>query len=254
MNCQRFEEIVSELAREQMMEAEIYAQAFTHSDECIACLNRLREEEALTRGLHALANETKSAVAPVELELRLRQAFRTPRPLRPVASMRSHRRYWLSAAAAVLLIVCSVVAIRWRSKTLVPQVAIGTSKDYPLRPRTNESPAAKTLATERSGRNQVDHKHAERSRVARALRTQPDTPGMVPVNNTQREIATEFMPLGYLNSASLQDGGQIVRVELPRSTLASFGLPVNMDRYNEKVKADVVLGVDGLAHAIRFVQ
>jgi hypothetical protein len=31
-------------------------------------------------------------------------------------------------------------------------------------------------------------------------------------------------------------------------------LPVNMDRYNEKVKADVLFGVDGLAHAIRFVQ
>ena len=57
-----------------------------------------------------------------------------------------------------------------------------------------------------------------------------------------------------MNAASLQDGGQIVRVELPRSALVNFGLPVNMDRYNEKVKADVIFGVDGLAHAIRFVQ
>ena len=57
-----------------------------------------------------------------------------------------------------------------------------------------------------------------------------------------------------MNAANLQDGGQIVRVELPRSALANFGLPVNMDRYNEKVKADVLFGVDGLAHAIRFVQ
>ena len=52
----------------------------------------------------------------------------------------------------------------------------------------------------------------------------------------------------------LWDGGQIVRVELPRSALANFGLPVNMDRSNEKVKADVLFGVDGLAHAIRFIQ
>ena len=68
------------------------------------------------------------------------------------------------------------------------------------------------------------------------------------------EIATEFMPVGYMNAANLQDGGQIVRVELPRSAMASFGFPINMDRYNEKVKADVLLGVDGLARAIRFVQ
>ena len=55
-------------------------------------------------------------------------------------------------------------------------------------------------------------------------------------------------------SLGIQDGGQIVRVQLPRSALVNFGLPVNMDRYSEKVKADVLIGVDGLAHAIRFVQ
>ena len=68
------------------------------------------------------------------------------------------------------------------------------------------------------------------------------------------EIATDFIPLSYMAAVNLQDGGQIMRVELPRSALAKFGLPVNMDRYNEKVKADVLLGVDGMAHAIRFVQ
>jgi hypothetical protein len=73
-------------------------------------------------------------------------------------------------------------------------------------------------------------------------------------NHATNEVATEFMPVGYLSVDALQDGGQIVRVELPRSALVKFGLPVNMDRYNERVKADVLLGLDGLAHAIRFVQ
>jgi len=73
-------------------------------------------------------------------------------------------------------------------------------------------------------------------------------------NHASNEVATDFLPLGYLNAASLQDGGQIVRVEVPRTTMASFGFPVNMDRYNERVKADVLLGVDGVPHAIRFVQ
>ena len=53
--------------------------------------------------------------------------------------------------------------------------------------------------------------------------------------------------------ANLDAGGQIVRVELPRTTMANFGLPVNMERSDERIKADVLLGVDGLAHAIRFV-
>ena len=33
-----------------------------------------------------------------------------------------------------------------------------------------------------------------------------------------------------------------------------FGLPMNMDRANERIKADVVVGNDGLARAIRFVR
>jgi len=62
------------------------------------------------------------------------------------------------------------------------------------------------------------------------------------------------MPLGYLNPSVLQDGGQIVRVEVPRATLANFGIPVNMDRYNERVRADILVAVDGTPRAIRFVQ
>jgi hypothetical protein len=36
--------------------------------------------------------------------------------------------------------------------------------------------------------------------------------------------------------------------------MVNLGLPVNMDRYGERVKADVLMGSDGLARAIRFVQ
>ena len=80
------------------------------------------------------------------------------------------------------------------------------------------------------------------------------TPETQMANHASNEIATDFMPLGDANALVLQEGGQIIRVKLPRSTLVRFGFPVNMDRYNENVKADVIVGVDGLARAIRFVQ
>jgi hypothetical protein len=73
-------------------------------------------------------------------------------------------------------------------------------------------------------------------------------------NETQGEIATQFMPLGYAGPINLQDGGQLVRVQMSRSAMLSLGLPVNMDRYSESVKADILLGADGFARAIRFVQ
>ena len=46
----------------------------------------------------------------------------------------------------------------------------------------------------------------------------------------------------------------MVRVRLPRSALAAFGLPMNEQRAEETIQADVVLGEDGLARAVRFVK
>jgi hypothetical protein len=50
------------------------------------------------------------------------------------------------------------------------------------------------------------------------------------------------------------EGGRVVRVELPRSALASFGLPMNMTEANGSVKADVLMDDFGTARAIRFVR
>ena len=45
-----------------------------------------------------------------------------------------------------------------------------------------------------------------------------------------------------------------LEAELPRAALLSFGLPMNMERADERIKADVIVGNDGLARAIRFVR
>jgi hypothetical protein len=155
-----------------------------------------------------------------------------------------------------------VIAIRSRMQNpvvQVPQVAVRFPES-----KEESAPGNTPVAVDRSGRStEPNGKYGRRGkpgRSARAFVAQTSSnenqtkPSEVVASNVRPEIATEFMPLGYLNAASLQDGGQIVRVEVPRSTMASFGLPVNMDRYNERVKADVLLGVDGVAHAIRFVQ
>jgi hypothetical protein len=70
------------------------------------------------------------------------------------------------------------------------------------------------------------------------------------------ETVTEFIPLVAGAPASTPlEGGQLVRVQLPRAALASLGLPLNAERgHEERVSADVLLGNDGLARAIRFVR
>jgi hypothetical protein len=196
------------------------------------------DEEELTSSLQSLAREMASLNAPPEVEQKLRAAFRA----RAAVARRSYVNYWVAGIAAVLLIAISVIAINWDSD---PRQQLNA--DVPKAPQIKEEkeePRAEALPKEPEV---VLAEKPRRRPVRRAQRSEV-------ANHVTREIATDFMPLGYLNPASLQDGGQIVRVELPRSALVNFGLPVNMDRYHEKVKADVLLGVDGLAHAIRFVQ
>lgn len=250
MNCQRFEQVVSDLARSQMMEADVRMEALAHGEECERCLARLRDEETLTRGLQLLAEEMESLVAPDEIELKLREAFRSRRvvPINKTSASRS--RYWLVAVAAVLLVAMSVVAVWWRSDA--PQETIAdTTLPKPNEVRIEQDePAPKPV--EQLAENQTPKRQApKRVRRNAVTRRAPETPM---ANHVTNEIATDFVPLGDMNAASLQDGGQIVRVTLRRSALVRFGIPVNMDRYNENVKADVLIGVDGLARAIRFVQ
>jgi len=69
------------------------------------------------------------------------------------------------------------------------------------------------------------------------------------------EVATDFLPLLYSNVPT--SASRIVRVEVPRNALASFGL-ASFDHEprqpSETVTADLIVGDDGLARAVRFVR
>jgi hypothetical protein len=196
------------------------------------------DEETLNRSLELLAEETASLNAPPEIEQRLREAFRARAVVVPFPKRRVS--YWVAAGvAAAILIAISVIVLRTRTE---PSNQIRAEQIE--QPQIKEEPSPAIIETPKK------QEVAQRPR-RRSVRRVPNSEV---ANHVNREIATDFMPLGYLNPATLQDGGQIIRVEVPRSALVNFGLPVNPDRYHEKVKADVLLGVDGLAHAIRFVK
>jgi len=223
---------------------------------------------------------------PASVEQRLRMAYRENLAASRSSAARAasgpairsmdrirHLRYsnhtaswsrWALAAAAVLLIVLGIVGLRLRagrqsqlevgraevaatpSRGVTPDIGAGTAgtpskpnKKFTANPRRTNSPRRTATASARNGKTTQ----------------QPTTETPTPVaNDSTSEVATQFMPIGYASPINLQDGGQLVRVELPRSAMLSMGLPVNMDRYGERVKADVFLGVDGVARAIRFVQ
>lgn len=63
----------------------------------------------------------------------------------------------------------------------------------------------------------------------------------------------DFIPLPNAQQVGENEDVNVVRVEVPRSAMLAVGLPVSMDRVSELVEADVMLGADGLARAVRFV-
>jgi hypothetical protein len=69
-----------------------------------------------------------------------------------------------------------------------------------------------------------------------------------------REVVTEFFPLEY--SVVPVTDGHVLRLQVPRAALASFGVAAfdAPDNTSATVPADVVVGNDGLARAVRFVR
>ena len=79
------------------------------------------------------------------------------------------------------------------------------------------------------------------------------SPPTAPV--VSRELVTEFFPLAYSNVPAR--GGYVVRMQVPREALAFFVGAAALESSNGgsgQMLADVVIGDDGLARAVRFVR
>jgi hypothetical protein len=273
MNCQTFEPAVNDLARGQMMEAALRESALAHAGNCARCAARLADEQALNNGLRAFASSLETLEAPAQLETALRAAFRqrnTTKAPAPVISIASARKQswmaWATAAAAAIATVFAIQAFRLREPNaplhraantvslsssnaiaLAPSAKINSDVAYVPARGVNpiaRQPRATLNATNRST---LAAGYASESRNARSA-------GVAKAAQAEQEVVTDFMPLTYGAALSPNEGGQLVRVELPRSALLSMGLPMNVEKSDERVKADVFLGHDGLARAIRFVR
>ena len=87
-------------------------------------------------------------------------------------------------------------------------------------------------------------------KTTRARKTLPKT---VARRETRKpvEIKTDFIALTYAQAPA---SGQIVRVQVPSAMMVSLGLMDSVKKPSELVDAEVVLGDDGMTHAIRFIR
>lgn len=254
MNCQSFENNVIDIVRRQPMEAGVIEQSLVHAESCQRCALQLEEQRMLGAELRGLSDQMKAIKTPDRIEMELLEALRG-RKFQP-QRVETASRTWagMAAIAAVLLIVFGAVAMRLRTTTTPPP----TGQVNDLRPEATAGNAQQVAVIDTPILAQVDTpKPQPFHRASRIRRRPPAVQAPAPITTqvaSVPEITTQFMPLGDVSVANLQDGAQVIRVEMPRYAMARFGFPVNMERYDENVKADVWMGVDGLARAIRFVQ
>ncbi len=173
---------------------------------------------------------------------------------RLVASIGRHgvsawrRPLWPLAAAAAVLVLLALLVPRWLQ---MPAPESPQTASYPPSPpvRVSPVPAPKSVIQNQTGQKSTNE-------IARASGLKPDRtmrPRSVRGHSLKTESATEFIPLMYWPEASALESSRVVRIKVPRATLVSFGLPMNAARAGELVNAEVVLGDDGLARAIRFI-
>lgn len=275
MNCRNFEMIITEMARRQMLEAREKEEVLAHLEDCKHCATRYTDEQALTAGLRVIASGAELTEAPAHIEEALLTAFRQPTTMpsaQPGSIVREERPRWSPwslAAAATILVVFAFGLLQLLADEMRETARQQVSDVQPAPPsspaggaaaRQSDIPALPLPASENPRPGSVTNgKLSAAVERRRGLMREAGMKRQLPGNSgpsakTNEEIATDFLPLTYGNNLSQFDDGQVVRVEVPRSVLQSFGLPINAERAGERVKADVLLGNDGVARAIRFVR
>ena len=246
MNCRDFEADLVDRARGAEISPTAAERLGEHLEQCAACASRAAIEQRLTESLHALKAAAPALSRQDAMEAHLLRAFAehqeasqrrapVPRPLfgNPAA------RAWLAAAAVLLLAVALWQGTgRWRpagpaeSARTEPAPALNLDKPTAAAPAI-DGPRASVSAAPPA----IDE---PRTRVS-------DAP---PAGD---EGVLRFVALPTAIGLPRLESGRIVRVELPTAVLPAYGLDVVPGPAAAMVEADVLVGQDGQARAIRFV-
>jgi len=208
---------------------------------------RVSEEQDPLQASFDLVREGTPAVPPSldqKVLARYREHIRSlaePQVRKPTATARRLARWtlaWTAAAAFALAIAC------WEAWFTRAPEAPRAAAPVPAasQPSTRVS-ASRTQAAESKPRAQTTRARplAARQDEGRPARTARD--GVV--------LPTGFRGLMYCDELSCAGSMDVIRVELPA---AAWGIPLKASPGNAAVEADVLVGPDGVARAIRVVE
>ena len=83
---------------------------------------------------------------------------------------------------------------------------------------------------------------------------EPGPPNPAPaVSEDVRESEQPFVPIPYVTPLGAYERAEIVRMEVPVAALIAAGLPMRTTDPGARAEADVVVGQDGRARAVRLI-
>jgi len=176
------------------------------------------------------------------MEAELQRAFGTA----GAASERSPGVRWLVALAAAAAVIIAVSAAVWftRQPVTPDNVTAGpnVSTTDPAGPKAGTTHAAALKA------GPTDTGGATNAAIAPRLPRRASRNTLPPVIRP-----AGFVPVPAAAALPRFESGVIVRVALPVTALPSYGIDISPASSGQPVEADVLLGQDGLARAIRLV-
>lgn len=232
MNCREFAAISRDYARQEWMNDTLRAEAAEHLKICAACGQHLAWESALEAGFAALRREAANAAPGPATAAAVMAAFEREHGNRSVS-----RKFWIAAAMAAALSIAFWLGRSQSELERAPEIAKRSQvpAETPSTPVVEE-PAPAVMAVPRPA----------------VLRVRPRSSPQV-AQASPRERLTGFVPIRYGKPIEPGEELRIMRIQLPPSELLRLGIPVSPDASGALVRADVLLGEDGLAKAIRFV-
>lgn len=169
-----------------------------------------------------------------------------------------------AVSAAVLLLFLSVFGLVWFDRleqqiehVSVPAVEndfgalepLSLPQTFTALPKNSQTEArlGKTPVTVRQVAAKIEKTEKRKSSVKAKSERKP--------KSIDKKTSSEFYALTYAgNIGSEGEQLQIVRTELSPSSLFSMGVNLPIENSPEKIKADLLIGTDGIARAIRFVE
>jgi hypothetical protein len=268
MSCKEFENIVNDLAHGRIMGAAARDCGLTHAQVCARCAERLSYERALSTRLRTLAASDEEKSASSAIEAVLVAAFRQNAATGAAGFRQVRQKRVRRALAAAALILLALGAFGLASRLGIQRPPTHqesmVSKISPL-PTPVPGKAGGELTGERE-KNMAGQdprptvvrlqkrRHPKASHHASARTGQVMIRDEITLYAGDAEIVTDFIPLTYGDNLKQIEKGELIRVRVPRTALLKFGLPMNVEHAGVPVKADLLVGDDGLARAIRFVR